>query len=601
MVYHFAELVHRQAEQYGNRTALLFRNRTATKWDKISWNEFSHQVMLTAKAMAEFDIQVQERIGVYSQNMPQCYYTDYGAYANRAVVIPMYATNSPAQVEYIVNDAQIKTLLVGEQVQYNNAYKVLRESKVLKRIIIFDRDVTLNPEDADSIYFDDFLRLGDNAHAETTVKVRMHEALPEDQATIMYTSGTTGNSKGVILHHSQYLEAMRIHIERLPAMNEKDISMCFLPLTHIFEKAWSALCITCGVRIAINHDPKQIQQSIKEIHPTLMCNVPRFWEKVYVGVEEKIDNFPGFLRKFFRRAIKVGHRYVMEYRNKEIRAPFPLRFSFGFYNMFAFNLLKRVLGIDKGRFFPTAGAPLSDAINEFLQSVNIPIIYGYGLTETTATVCCFPFTRFTIGSIGTLMPDVQVKIDEATNEILVKGKTITTGYFNRPEENQKSFTEDGFFRTGDAGRLEGDTLFFIERIKDLYKTSNGKYIAPQAIEQAIINDRFVEQIAVIGDQHKFVSALIYPDYTQLEAFAKEKGIPFANRQELVDNPTIHRLIESRVEICQKDLASFEKIKRFTLLTEAFTIEGRELTDTLKLRRPVINEKYKNQIDKMYQD
>ena len=598
--YHFAELIHRQAEKYGNRTALKHRDNATGKWLKISWREFSDKVMLTAKAMAEFGIKVQENIGVYSQNMPQCLYTDFGAYGNRVVSIPMYATNSPGQIEYIINDAKIRTLFVGEQLQYNNAFKVQKDSKYLERLVVFDPAVKMNPEDKTSIYFDDFLRLGDNAHAESTVKIRMTEAVPEDLATIIYTSGTTGESKGVMLPHSCYLEAMRIHDVRLPLVTDKDLSMSFLPMTHIFEKAWCYYCLHKGVTIAINQDPKMIQKTLPEVHPTLMCNVPRFWEKVYAGVHEKINSASPAMKKIFLDAIETGRRYNLEYKNKGIPAPCGLKLKFQFYNKTVFTLLKRVLGIERGRFFPVAGAPLSDTINEFLQSVNIPIAYGYGLSETTATVCFYPEIGFQFGSIGEVMPGVQVKIDPGNNEILVKGKTVMSGYYNKPEETRKAFTEDGFFRTGDAGRLEGNTLFFTERIKDLYKTSNGKYIAPQAIEMVMSGDNYIEQIAVIGDQRKFVSALIVPAYPLLEKYAGEKGLSFESREELVKNKDIIRFIEARVEEHQKNLASYEKIKRFTLLPEPFMM-GCELTDTLKLRRPVVLQKYATEIEAMYEE
>ncbi|WP_288655667.1 long-chain fatty acid--CoA ligase [uncultured Parabacteroides sp.] len=598
--YHFAELIHRQAEKYGNRTALKHRDNATGKWLKISWREFSDKVMLTAKAMAEFGIKVQENIGVYSQNMPQCLYTDFGAYGNRVVSIPMYATNSPGQIEYIINDAKIRTLFVGEQLQYNNAFKVQKDSKYLERLVVFDPAVKMNPEDKTSIYFDDFLRLGDNAHAESTVKIRMTEAVPEDLATIIYTSGTTGESKGVMLPHSCYLEAMRIHDVRLPLVTDKDLSMSFLPMTHIFEKAWCYYCLHKGVTIAINQDPKMIQKTLPEIHPTLMCNVPRFWEKVYAGVHEKINSASPAMKKIFLDAIETGRKYNLEYKNKGIPAPCSLKLKFQFYNKTVFTLLKKVLGIERGRFFPVAGAPLSDTINEFLQSVNIPIAYGYGLSETTATVCFYPEIGFQFGSIGEVMPGVQVKIDPGNNEILVKGKTVMSGYYNKPEETKKAFTEDGFFRTGDAGRLEGNTLFFTERIKDLYKTSNGKYIAPQAIEMVMSGDNYIEQIAVIGDQRKFVSALIVPAYPLLEKYAGEKGISFESREELVKNKDIIRFIEARVEEHQKNLASYEKIKRFTLLPEPFMM-GCELTDTLKLRRPVVLQKYATEIEAMYEE
>lgn len=598
--YHFAELIHRQAEKYGNRTALKHRDNATGKWLKISWREFSDKVMLTAKAMAEFGIKVQENIGVYSQNMPQCLYTDFGAYGNRVVSIPMYATNSPGQIEYIINDAKIRTLFVGEQLQYNNAFKVQKDSKYLERLVVFDPAVKMNPEDKTSIYFDDFLRLGDNAHAESTVKIRMTEAVPEDLATIIYTSGTTGESKGVMLPHSCYLEAMRIHDVRLPLVTDKDLSMSFLPMTHIFEKAWCYYCLHKGVTIAINQDPKMIQKTLPEVHPTLMCNVPRFWEKVYAGVHEKINSASPAMKKIFLDAIETGRRYNLEYKNKGIPAPCSLKLKFQFYNKTVFTLLKKVLGIERGRFFPVAGAPLSDTINEFLQSVNIPIAYGYGLSETTATVCFYPEIGFQFGSIGEVMPGVQVKIYPGNNEILVKGKTVMSGYYNKPEETRKAFTEDGFFRTGDAGRLEGNTLFFTERIKDLYKTSNGKYIAPQAIEMVMSGDNYIEQIAVIGDQRKFVSALIVPAYPLLEKYAGEKGISFESREELVKNKDIIRFIEARVEEHQKNLASYEKIKRFTLLPEPFMM-GCELTDTLKLRRPVVLQKYATEIEAMYEE
>ena len=597
--YHYAELIHRQAEKYGLRTALKYRDNESGKWLKISWKEFSEKVMLTAKAMAEFGIGVQEKIGIYSQNMPQCLFTDFGAYGNRVISIPMYATNSPAQIEYIINDAGIHTLFVGEQLQYNNAFKVQRGSTVLKRMVVFDPAVKLNPDDKTSIYFDDFLRLGDSAHAETTVKVRMGEATDKDIATIMYTSGTTGESKGVILHHFNYLEAMRTHDLRIPFVTEKDLSMCFLPLTHIFEKGWTYFCLHRGVPVAINQDPKMILKTLPEVRPTLMCNVPRFWEKVYIGVQEKINASSLPLRKMFRRAIETGRVYNLEYRNKGIEAPLWLRTKYKFYEKTVFMALKRVLGIERGRFFPVAGAPLSDTVNEFLQSVGIHIAYGYGLSETTATVCFYPETGFRFGSIGEVMPDLQVKIDESNGEILVKGKTVTTGYYNKPEENARSFTEDGFFRTGDKGRLEGNVLFFTERLKDLYKTSNGKYIAPQAIEMEMSSDKFIEQIAVIGDRRKFVSALIVPAYPLLEAYAKERGIAYSSREELVRNHDIIRLMETHVEERQKNLASYEKIKRFTLLPNPFTMEGRELTDTLKLRRPVVLQRYAKEIDAMY--
>lgn len=599
---HFAELVYGQADKYGQRTQLLCRNDKTGKWDAESWNTLAQKVRLTSQAMIEYGILEQENIGIYAPNMKHCYYCCLGAFGIRAVEVSMYATSSPEQIRYIIRDANIRLMFVGEQLQYNNAYKVMKDmDDILKQLIIFDNQVIRHPEDKTSLYFDQFIRLGDNAPAETTAKIRRNEALKEDIAMILYTSGTTGEPKGVIVTQNNLLEVVRLHDIRLPLLNERDVSMCFLPLTHIFEKAWSLFCFAMGITIAINQDPKKIQQMLPEVRPTLMCNVPRFWEKVYSGVQDKINNSTPLLQKVFRHAIKTGCRYVLEYRNKDVTAPRWLSFKFHFYDLTVFALLKKVVGLNRGRIFPVAGAPLSDHITEFLLSVNIPVKYGYGLTETCATVCCFPDHHYVIGSIGKVMPELHVRIDPANNEIQVKGSTITPGYYKKPDETAKVFTKDGFFRTGDAGRLEGDNVFFLERIKDLFKTSNGKYIAPQAIEMSLSGNAFIEQSAVIADTYKFVSALIVPNFIALEQYAQKREIVFQNRKELIEKEEIVRFYQSIIEERQKEFSSYEKIKRFTLLTELFSMEKGELTDTLKLRRPVVARNYALQIADMYKE
>lgn len=599
--YHLSILVHRQAIRYGKKTALKYRNPYEKKWTSISWRKFSDYVMKTAWAMAELGVNEGDKIAVYSQNMPQYLYTDFGSYANRCVSVPIYATSSPTQVEYIVNDAQIELLFAGEQFQYNNAFKVQQKSSVLKKIIVFDKNVKFHPEDKTSIYFDDFIATGENSHTEVIVRVRMKARREDDIACIIYTSGTTGEPKGVVLPHSCFLQVFRIHDMRLTMTSNKDLSMNFLPLAHIFERAWTSYAIHKGMTIAINQDAKEIQKSIKQIKPTIMCSVPRFWEKVYAGVHEKISESKGFMKWLYTDAIKTGKKYNLDYKNKNLKAPLGTRIKFGIYNNTIFRVLKMVVGIQNGNIFPCAGAPLSDSINEFLQSVNIPIIVGYGLTETSATVSFYPETGFVIGSTGIVMPEVEVRIDEGNQEILVKGKTVMREYYNKPEETAKVFTEDGFFRTGDAGRLEGDVLYLTERIKDLFKTANGKYIAPQAIETRILEDKYIDMIAVIADERKFVSALIVPDYKALINYAEEHTISYNKIEDLLNNVDILRMLDARIEILQASFAPYEKIKRYKLLSEPFSMDGGELTNTLKIRRKFVAEKYKDIIDEMYQD
>ncbi|MDR1882059.1 MAG: long-chain fatty acid--CoA ligase [Prevotella sp.] len=600
--YHLSILVHRQAIRYGKRTALKYRNPYEKKWKNISWRKFSENVMKTAWAMAETGVNEGDRIAVYSQNMPQYLFTDFASYANRCVSVPIYATSSPAQVEYIINDANVELLFAGEQFQYNNAFKVQQKApSVLKKIIVFDNKVKFHPEDKTSVYFDDFIASGENSNTEVLVRVRIKSRQDDDVACIIYTSGTTGEPKGVVIPHSCFLQVFRIHDMRLPMTSNKDVSMNFLPLAHIFERAWTCYALHKGMTIAINQDAKEIQKSIRQIKPTIMCSVPRFWEKVYAGVHEKISDSKGFMKWLYTNAVKTGKRYNLDYKNNGIRAPFGTRVKFFLYNNTVFHILKMVVGIQNGNIFPCAGAPLSDSINEFLQSVNIPVIVGYGLTETCATVSFYPEEGFVIGSIGKVMPEVDVKIDPLNNEILVKGKTVTGGYYNKPEETAKAFTEDGYFRTGDAGRLEGNVLYMTERIKDLFKTANGKYIAPQAIETKVGEDKFIDMIAVIADGRKFVSALIVPDYGALTDYADTHGIQYDRVDDLFSNVDILRMLDGRIELLQANFAPYEKIKKYRLLAEPFTIAGGELTNTLKIKRKFVAGKYMDIIDKMYRE
>jgi len=598
--FHLGELVHKQAKKLKNKTALKYQNVSGT-WVDMSWNLFAEKVMKTAQAMAEMGVQPYNNVGIYSQNMEKYLITDFAAFANKAVMVPMYATSSPSQVKYIVNDAQISLIFVGEQFQYNNAYKVQQESQYLQKLIIFDRGVVLHPEDKTSVYFEDFVPTGDNSESLSLVHARMRQLKDSDLATIIYTSGTTGEPKGVMLSHANYLKAFEIHDIRITNISEKDLSMCFLPLTHIFEKAWTFYCLYKGITVAINRNPAEIRETIKQVRPTLMSNVPRFWEKVYEGVKETIDSASGLVKWLFTDAVKTGRRHNLDYVNKGLKAPLGNRIKFAVYKNTVYHLIKRIVGIDRGNFFPVAGAPLSDNINEFLQSIDVHIIYGYGLTETTATVSCFTFTGYKIGTVGKVMPDIEVKIGE-NNEILVKGDTVMSGYYKKPEATKEVFTEDGFFRTGDAGSLTDDgEIILTERIKDLYKTSNGKYIAPQMIETRISEDKYIDLVAVIGDERKFVSALIVPNYIALKSYATTQGITFQTIEDLVKNNVIHDFIFGRIELLQSQFTNYEKIKRFTLLANPFSVDTGELTNTLKLRRKVILNHYADIIDQMYVD
>lgn len=594
-----SDLIYNQSEKYGERVALRFRDYSTESWIPVTWNSFSDFVRKAANSLIHLGVKEQENIGVFSQNKPECLYVDFGAFSDRIVTIPLYATSSETQVEYIIEDSSIEYIFVGEQFQYDVAYEVLKKDNTLKQIIIFDSEVSKKSDDLSSIYFDEFVSYGSDFKYDEEVERRIAQSTKDDLANILYTSGTTGEPKGVMLHHSCYEAAVPAHIERLKDMTGDEVVMNFLPFTHVFEKAWTYYCLCRGCEMCINLKPSDIQRTIKEIRPNLMCSVPRFWEKVYSGVQEKINSTKGIAKVIMLDAIKTGKKYNIDYKRAGKKAPLFLSMKYKLYDKSVYTLLKKTIGIERGSFFPTAGAAIPNAVEEFVHSVGINMIAGYGLTESTATVSCQWKDDYDIGSVGKLMPNVQVKIGE-NDEVLLKGETITKGYYKKPEATKNTFTEDGWFRTGDSGYFKDGNLYLKERIKDLFKTSNGKYIAPQAIESKIVVDRYVDQIAVIADQRKFVSALIIPEYKLVEEYAKSNGIGYSSMEELLNNPKIIELFTKRIDALQTEFASYEKIKRFTLLANPFSMERGELTNTLKIKRNVLYTNYSKEIDKMYE-
>ena len=595
-----SDLVFRQARKYGDMVALKYRDYSISSWISVSWNKFAEKVKYVSRAMVALGIKEQENVGVFSQNMPECFYVDFGAYATRVVTIPLYATSSESQVHYILQDASIRYLFVGEQYQYEVARRVQGLCHTLKQIIIFDPSVKKLPGDNNSMYFDDFIKLGEDESLQAEVDRRTEASLPEDLANILYTSGTTGESKGVMLHHSCFEFGIKAHYGRLKTLSDKDVVMNFLPFTHIFERAWSYLCLDIGCTLCVNLRPADIQKTIKEVRPTAMCSVPRFWEKVYAGVMEKINETTGVKKKLMLDAIKVGKEYNIDclMNGKEPSAMLKLKYKF--YEKTIYSLLKKTIGIENGNFFPTAGAAIPSKVEEFVRSVGINMIAGYGLTETTATVTCQWIDDFKIGSVGRVLPGVEVKIGE-NNEILVKGETVTKGYYKKEAITKEAFTEDGWFHTGDAGYMKDGLLYLTDRIKDLFKTSNGKYIAPQAIETKLVVDKYIDQISIIADQRKYVSALIVPEYSQVKAYAEAKGIKYTDMKDLLGKPEIQELFRMRIDTLQQEFAHYEQIKKFTLLPEPFSMERGELTNTLKIKRPVLMKNYAEEIEKMYEE
>ena len=593
-------LISRQAKKYGNRVALKYRDYATSTWISVSFNQFADIVNRLARAMVASGIQVQENIGTFSQNKPECLYVDFAAFSTRVVTIPLYATSSESQVHYMLQDADIHYLFVGEQYQYDVAWRVQGICHTLKQIILFDKDIKRMPDDTTSVYFDEFLKKGDDKTLQAEVDKRTKECNTDDLANILYTSGTTGESKGVMLHHSNFNGAIKTHDTKLTNITDKDVVLNFLPYTHIFERAWTYYCIHKGCTMCVNLHPQDIQKTIKEIRPTAMCSVPRFWEKVYNGVMEKINESTGLKKKMMLDALEIGRKYNLEYVMNDKKPPLWLTLKYKLCEKTIFSVLKKTIGIENGQFFPTAGAAIPLKVEEFTHSVGINMVAGYGLTETTATVTFAMFNKFRPGCVGDVMPNVELKFGE-DNEILVRGETVTRGYYKKEAITKQAFTEDGWFHTGDAGYMKDGRLYLTDRIKDLFKTSNGKYIAPQAIETKMVVDRYIDQISVIADRRKFVSALIVPEYVQVKKYADSHNIHYEAMEDLLKQPEIIELFRTRIETLQQEFAHYEQIKRFTLLPKPFSMERGELTNTVKIQRAVLLKNYAAEIEKMYED
>lgn len=593
-------LLSRQTARYGERAA--YSRRVDGEWRDESWNRFSERVANVAAALETLGLGECAMTAAYTENCPEFLISDFAAYANRAVPVSIYATSSADQVRYILNDSRAAIVYVGGTEQYETVRSVAAECPALRHIVVIDSDVVLHREDAVStMTFAELEALGAAASdkCRQAVADRTARAAEDDIATLIYTSGTTGKPKGAILPHSCFNATLRLHHERLVTLSDSDTSLSFLPMSHIFEKAWTYFCLDSGIKVYVNKDPHRVQESLRETHPTCMCSVPRFWEKVYTAIQDKISKMSPLKRLFIKRALRVGYRRNLIYRRRGLEVPRMLETQYRFFDRHVFRAVRHAVGILDGNIFPTAGAPLSTGIVEFMHTIGFNLVIGYGLSETTATVTCYPHTNWIPGTVGTPLPEVEVRIG-TDNEILVKGPTVMRGYYNKEEETAAAFTEDGWLRTGDAGVINKDgSLVLTERLKDLFKTSNGKYIAPQMLESRLSEDKFIEQVAVIGDHRKYVTAIVIPAFAALRDYARRKKIEFKTNADLIRNADIRKMIESRIERLQADCAAFEKIKKFTLLPHEFTIQNGELTNTLKLRRPVINSHYADQIEAMY--
>lgn len=592
--FHIVKRIREQIAKGCDRVAL--KHKIDKEWHGISWKEFGQRIDAMSLALLSQGIKIQDKIGIFSNNMPQWTIADIASLQLRAVTVPIYPTNTADQASYIVQDADVKVLFVGEQEQYDAAMSFFDECEQLELIIAMSDNIDLKGF-ASATHWHSFVE-SSAEEQQAELGARLEQLNMDDLLTLIYTSGTTGQPKGVMLDYANIAAQLEGHDERLNISND-DVSLCFLPLSHVFERAWTFYILYSGATNCYLQDTMQVRDALGEIKPTVMCAVPRFYEKIFSAIHEKVSKAPLIRKVLFTWAVNMGAKMAL--CHQENRQPsLLLKKSYAFADKLVLSKLRALLG-GNINFMPCGGAKLDETIGRFFHAIGINVKLGYGMTETTATVSCWDDKCFNPDSIGMSMPGAQVKIGE-NNEILVRGPMVMRGYYKMPEETAQSFDEQGFLKTGDAGHIdEQGNLFITDRIKELMKTSGGKYIAPQVIEGAIGKDHFIEQIAVIADTRKFVSALIVPCYDSLEEYAKELNIKYHDRLELIKNNQVVEMLEKRVNDLQKELAKFEQVKKFKLLPKAFSMDKGELTPTQKLRRKVINDRYQDEIEEMYKE
>ncbi|MGE5454081.1 MAG: AMP-dependent synthetase/ligase [Methylocystaceae bacterium] len=590
---HMGLMIRKRAQKYGD-SRIAVRHKPYGEWISYTFRQYGEIVDSVAKALIEWGaIEQKEFVGIFANNRAEWTAVDFATYNIRGITVPIYATNSAKELEYIVNHADIRFLFVGNQEQYDKAVSILPTAPVLEKIIVFDKTVKIDCNQA--ILFDDFLVLGQTCGREKDLEERIARTNRDDLATIIYTSGTTGEPKGVMLTHYNWF-AMGFETNYSQPIAEGDVSLAVLPLSHVFERGWTYQMLWSGGQVDFCHDLKALVQFLQESKPHYMVSVPRLWEKIHAQVREGLREASPVKQKLFNWALKVGGK-VNGLKRDQKPVPWGLAQKYKLADKVVLQKIRDVFG-GRNKIFNVGGAAFSREIGEFFFNAGVLLLQGYGMTECFVISIANPKNN-KFGTCGKVVPLVEIRLSDE-GEIQAKNPSLMQGYYKNPELTREVYTEDGWFKTGDVGIIDSEGFVTItDRIKDLIKTSGGKYVAPQQIENLLKEDYYFEQVAVVGDGRQYVSALIVPSFLALEAYAEAEGIVFKSREELVQHPQIIEFYQKRIDFRTRDLGQVEKVKKFTLIPKEFTQEDGEITATLKVKRKVVNEKYKSMIEAMY--
>jgi long-chain acyl-CoA synthetase len=565
------------------------------EWRSISSQEFRRAVEELSMGLRSLGVEPGDRVAILSENRPEWAFADLATLTAAAVDVPIYATLTPAQVLYILNDSQSKVLFVSSEIQGGKVAEIRDKAKDLRHVIRMNDFAQEGTLSLDEVRARGRVELARDPEA---VRRRAAEAQPADLATLIYTSGTTGDPKGVMLTHNNLVTNVKAGHECFPEMSSEDVSLSFLPLCHVFERmAGYYLMLSIGATIAYAEGVDQVAANMAEVHPTLMSSVPRLYEKMYARVLEKVAKDPPLRQKIFHWALGVG-RQMFAHRVARTTPGLMLKLKHAVAEKLVFSKIKERTG-GRLKLFVSGGAPLAKEIAEFFGAVGLLVLEGYGLTETSPIISVNRPDEMRPGSVGKPVTGVEVKIAE-DGEILTRGPHVMRGYFGKPEATAEAIDPNGWFHTGDVGVLDAQGFLTItDRKKDIIVTSGGKNIAPQPIENLLKTNPIIAEVVMIGNKRHFPAALLVPNFENLERWAKQKGLAFESREDLASKAEVVAFYEGVVRDMTGELAQFERIKKITLLPREFSLEAGELTPTLKVKRRFVEEKYKNTIDAMY--
>ena len=566
------------------------------RWNGISSEEFRAAVEEISMGLRGLGVQKGERAAILSENRPEWAFADLATLATGAADVPIYPTLTSAQVFYILNDSRSKVVFVSTAAQAAKVAEVRERLPLLQHVVSFDAATV--PGTASLA---ELRARGRDALAgeKDAVRRRAAEVKPDDLATLIYTSGTTGDPKGVMLSHGNLVHNVVAAAKVFPAVDATWTALSFLPLCHSFERtAGHNFMLYAGVTIAYAESVEKVPENMLEVRPHIMCSVPRLYEKMYARVNEKVAADPPLRQKIFRWAIGVGGRVFSHTVARTEPGPL-LKLKFALADKLVFSKIKQRTG-GRLRLFISGGAPLAREIAEFFGAAGMLVCEGYGLTETSPVITCNRPGRVRPGTVGLPLEQVEVKIAE-DGEILTRGPHVMKGYFGKPEATAEAIDPAGWFHTGDIGFLDKDGFLTItDRKKDIIVTSGGKNIAPQPVENRLKTNKFITEVVMIGNKRNFAAALVVPNFEALEGWARSKGIQAEGREALVARPEVLQHYMAVIEGMTTDLAQFEKIKKVALLTKEFTQESGELTPTLKVKRRVVEERYRRTIDALYE-